>query len=212
MQPFSVHRSNPNRSAEMHKTLLFVQRRLCRTMKNQKVVGRRDWNGRKVSQADFDAGDRSAHVCPFVQDALDRDFLWLEESNKSTQSDVEALLQNQVDLFIHTPPVHDPVATQLPAKTPDLWKAFITIFPFLPLDSNLIRSIHLTLKPQFVAKGLMIGEFFPGFTGQKGIHNDVDFFPGIAPYPLFAIRYMVESDRLFNRDPLYDAHYRRYFP
>lgn len=60
---------------------------------------------------------------------------------------------------------------------------------------NLIDGVQLALKPQFVAKGLMIGEFHLA-NNATGLHNN-NFYPLRTPYPSLAIRNMVPADLVF---------------
>ncbi len=56
----------------------------------------------------------------------------------------------------------------------------------------------------------MLGQFYHGCP-QAGVHNP-RFRPLSTPYPLFAVRYMVKDDELFNRDVNAQIEYRKYFP
>jgi hypothetical protein len=55
------------------------------------------------------------------------------------------------------------------------------------------------LKPEFVERGLMVGEFHPLPPEKAGLWNP-DFRPLRSPVPLLAIRHMVPSDYAFLRD------------
>ncbi len=58
-----------------------------------------------------------------------------------------------------------------------------------------VDEAQLLLKPEFVAKGLMIGEFHRS-NNTPALHN-AHFFPLRTPYPSLAIRHMVPSDLPF---------------
>jgi len=57
--------------------------------------------------------------------------------------------------------------------------------------------VQQELKPEFVAKGIMIGQFHP-YCLESGLWNQ-NFRPLQAPVPLLAIRYMVLTDFPFLR-------------
>ncbi|MET7938420.1 DUF6875 domain-containing protein [Streptomyces sp. NPDC005322] len=60
---------------------------------------------------------------------------------------------------------------------------------------NLVVEVQSALKPEAVAAGKMVGEFFPGHP-MRGIHNQA-FRPLVSPHPLLAVRAMVVTDVLF---------------
>jgi hypothetical protein len=55
-----------------------------------------------------------------------------------------------------------------------------------------LARLHAALKPEFVSRGLMLGEFWPRHAGP-GLHNP-EFRPSAAPVPMFVIRHMVPTD------------------
>src|SRR5215813_13593830 len=203
MKPYSQLKADPSQSNEMHAMLRWIERFLCGLLRNQHVVNnRRDHTGALVTQADFDARSRKAHGCPFVQDALDIDNIWLEESalTERDQSQIEALIRSQIPSFLATSPAYDPRVTGKPAGVPELFKAFIFVFPrvlyskgYLPM----FETIQNTIKIDFIRCGMMSGQFYYGCP-QPGLYNPA-FRPLSAPWPVFAVRYMVKDDILFNR-------------
>ena len=58
-----------------------------------------------------------------------------------------------------------------------------------------IDAVQARLKPQFVADGLMLGQFH-ALNNEPGLHNQ-EFRPLRSPIPLLAIRFMVDSDLPF---------------
>jgi hypothetical protein len=217
MQQYSVVKADPHRSTQMSTVLQWVERFPCGPLEKQNVVGhRRDHAGNIVTQADFDAKERKAHVCPFVRDALDIDNVWLEESalTESDQTDIEALLQSQIGPFLKTAPAYTPSATGMPAAMPALLKTFVTVFPRVLYKRGslpLFETIRTTIKVQFVKQGMMLGQFYKGCP-QGGIYNPL-FTPLSAPWPAFVIRYMVKGDSIFNSDnPVWFSEYQKYFP
>lgn len=72
--------------------------------------------------------------------------------------------------------------------------------------AHAVERVQQRLKPSFVERHLMIGQFFPGCE-EPGLWNR-SFRPLQAPVPLLAIRNMVPTDIAF----LYDnAHYVRLY-
>jgi hypothetical protein len=55
--------------------------------------------------------------------------------------------------------------------------------------------IHNTAKPEFLKRGLMLGEFYPG-NSATGLRSD-SFYPLRSPTPIFVIRSMVPLDIAF---------------
>jgi len=69
------------------------------------------------------------------------------------------------------------------------------IVPFGAADELMVQvlgRIQPSLKPEFVERGLMLGEFWPGHQ-DSGLHNE-DFRPLASPLPMLAMRHMVLSD------------------
>ena len=74
------------------------------------------------------------------------------------------------------------------------YKTILVLFPDLePSQSpGIIDTIQSTLKPEFIPKGLMIGQFYPSCE-EPALWNH-DFRPLRSPVPLLAIRHMVPTD------------------
>eukprot|EP00505_MAST-04D_sp_SCG-Rhode-Island_P006597 Stramenopile-MAST_4_protein_6597 len=60
---------------------------------------------------------------------------------------------------------------------------------------DVIDNVQLKLKPEFVANGLMIGEFHK-HNNACGLRNP-DFYPLRTPSPALAIRRIVPTDLVF---------------
>ncbi|MBT2385103.1 DUF6875 domain-containing protein [Streptomyces sp. ISL-11] len=61
--------------------------------------------------------------------------------------------------------------------------------------AEVVVRVHDRAKPEFVADGMMLGEFFPGHPGP-GLHNP-DFRPLHSDTPLLVARSMVANDLPF---------------
>jgi hypothetical protein len=62
-----------------------------------------------------------------------------------------------------------------------------------------IENVQSALKPEFVKRGMMIGEFWPDHA-MPGLHNH-SFRPLASPVPMLAMRHMVITDLLFLSGP-----------
>ncbi|MFC5147080.1 DUF6875 domain-containing protein [Streptomyces aureoversilis] len=77
-----------------------------------------------------------------------------------------------------------------------------TIVLVLPgVAAATVVRVHDRLKPEFVAEGMMLGEFFPGHPGP-GLHNP-DFRPLHSDTPLLVARSMVGNDLPFLAEQRY---------
>lgn len=72
-------------------------------------------------------------------------------------------------------------------------KALLVLFP--SLEGEWIDDVQETLSLEFVARGLMIGEFHAECE-KPGLHNR-DFMPLRSPIPLLAVRNMMLTDLAF---------------
>jgi hypothetical protein len=73
-----------------------------------------------------------------------------------------------------------------------------------------IVRIHTTAKPEFLKRGLMLGEFYPG-NAATGLRSD-SFYPLRSPTPIFVIRSMVPLDIAFlsNRRDYADQYFAKF--
>lgn len=79
------------------------------------------------------------------------------------------------------------------------FRSIVAVFPWRgPEIERLIVAAHRRLKPAFLAKRLMLGEFYPSCT-KPGLRNP-EFRPLQSPWPLLVIRPMVEADLEFLLD------------
>jgi hypothetical protein len=218
MREFGIVANDPTRSREMARMQKWVRSYLCAVTARQNAVGNRiDHTGKLLTQELFDAKDRRAHLCPFVQDALDLQAVFMDESSLdgSKPQEIEALLLSQLVDFKARHPAYDPVVTGKPAQPPALWKTFITVFPMVIHSKGpmqLFEDIHGRLKLEFIKNGMMLGQFYFGCP-VLGIHNSKWASPLWSPHPAFALRYMVGEDILFNQpNPENFSAFRTYFP
>src|SRR5215213_5638991 len=113
--------------AEMQR---WIERFVCGTHKLQNVVGKRDHpDGGFVTQEHFDRGEKSAHVCPFVRDAIVGKYLYIEESPLAEILPIRKHLIARIDDFKKLEPAHDPLAAGHPAVMPTALKVLLVWFP-----------------------------------------------------------------------------------
>ncbi|MFI6498512.1 DUF6875 domain-containing protein [Nonomuraea typhae] len=148
---------------------------------------------------------RKGPVCPYVHTALDRGTFYLAVCpGEPTVDDLSALLAGYRSWFQRL------VA---PEGVSPQYRTILVLVPDLPdaRAAAVIDAAQLVLKSEYVAAGLMIGEFYPGPPPKAGLWNP-DFRPLGSPVPLLAIRHMVASDFPFlKEDPEHTAAYLERF-
>jgi prolyl-tRNA editing enzyme YbaK/EbsC (Cys-tRNA(Pro) deacylase) len=131
---------------------------------------------------------REGPVCPYVQASMDKGlfFLTVCRGRDFVADEVLATVMRYRDWFLEIEPRSGYEA---------LFKAILILFPDIELAEapRLIDATQEKLKPEYVAKGLMIGEFHPLPPAKAGLWNP-DFRPLRCPVPLLAIRHMVPTD------------------
>lgn len=133
---------------------------------------------------------RSGPVCPFVPRALQLTTIWMAIARPQQPNPVEikTMIAAYRDVFQQLEPT---------TGEDSLYKAILIIFPEVRTEDapGLIDQVQRELKPFFVEQGLMIGEFHK-LNVTPALHNP-NFYPLRSPYPILAIRWMVESDLVF---------------
>lgn len=140
---------------------------------------------------------RPGQVCPYVSSSIrERRFLltFIRNAASATGRAEEALLQ-LCDYFVQMEPT---CGRQTQRKT------IVVLFPDLPTErtGELINGMHQRLKPHFLSRGLMLGEFYAK-SEKRGLHSS-QFRPLRSDTPLLVIRAMVLTDIAFLcDDPLF---------
>lgn len=133
---------------------------------------------------------RQGAVCPFMARALNSGSIFFKSVDITSPDDisVDELIKEHAQIFFNTEP------TQGKAR---LNKAIVLVFPHLQKSAaeTVIEETQHRLKPFFVERGLMLGEFHQNHQGE-GIHNK-DFRPLQSPVPLLIIRHLIPSDLIF---------------
>ncbi len=160
-----------------------------------------DWAREYLCSGHVDLG-RRGHVCPFAKTALDGGTFYLSVHTGIPErvEDVAEILMGYRDWFEELCTVDTRRAAN---------HTVLVAFPDLTGDHvrRVIDGTQAILKPDYVARGLMIGEFHDGPPEAGGLWNP-DFRPLRSPVPLLAIRNMVPTDFPFLRhDPEFTAIY-----
>jgi hypothetical protein len=154
---------------------------------------------------------REGDVCPYMARAVARDLVDLRQFDSSVG--LEPTLE-----FIRD--MRDELEKRGEAAGSERMYHTSVIVPYGSSDEELttiVDGIHRALKPEFVARGMMVGEFWPEHEAP-GVHNP-DFRSQASPVPLFVLRFMVPTDVNFLSLPsteprqrlIYLEHYRRSF-
>eukprot|EP01127_Copromyxa_protea_P005488 TRINITY_DN15417_c0_g1_i1.p1 TRINITY_DN15417_c0_g1~~TRINITY_DN15417_c0_g1_i1.p1 ORF type:complete len:578 (-),score=106.51 TRINITY_DN15417_c0_g1_i1:58-1791(-) len=131
---------------------------------------------------------RPGPVCPFMSGALRQNSIHIgvvRTTPNVTQEEIVTLVS----------PLANKFATLEPTKTHVNYKALLLVFPDIVnyTDSrSLIDGAHTILKPSFVNKGLMLGEFHQ-YNNTPSLHNP-QFYPLRTPFATLVIRNMVPED------------------
>ena len=127
---------------------------------------------------------REGPVCPFTAASISKSMFWVGCVDRPdlTEEDIERTVAEMVTRFRRLPPTAGPDA---------LLKSILILFPTV-VHYGMIDQVQRRLKEAAVARGLMLGQFYPGCE-EPGIRNPA-FRPLRSPVALLAIRHMVSSD------------------
>jgi hypothetical protein len=128
-------------------------------------------------------------VCPFVTPALERGTLFYAPvMGCRSPNDVVAVMEELVARFQVLQPRDGPDAHL---------KTLVAIFVDVqPEDAGrVVIAAHRELKNRCTERGLMVGEFAPGYRLPSTRYAEVNV--GEAPAPVLALRHMIISDRRF---------------
>ncbi|GAA3225382.1 DUF6875 domain-containing protein [Nonomuraea helvata] len=140
-----------------------------------------DWSQEFLTQGHPELG-RSGPVCPFSAPSLRRGLFHFAVEEGEVSDDTIAAYRG---LFLDT----------LEAVSPE-HRELLTFVVVLPdIDGTTLDAMQRRLKKEYVAGGLMIGQFHPS-CAEPGLWN-ADFRPLRSPIPLLAIRTMLAFDLPF---------------
>jgi Cys-tRNA(Pro) deacylase len=134
---------------------------------------------------------RSGPVCPYALASMrKRAFrLALCRGRDFAAGQLEEILLDYRDWFLALEPREGIEAS---------FKTILILFPDLERADvpRLIDATQVRLRPEYVARGLMLGEFHDGPPPKAGLWNP-DFRPLASPVPMLVIRHMVPTDFAF---------------
>ncbi|WP_229740004.1 DUF6875 domain-containing protein [Nocardia rhizosphaerihabitans] len=163
----------------------------------------RTWAHDHLTQP-LDAIGREGPVCPYVGPAMRRDLIWVGRvaGAQPWPAYVRLVLSDALELFPKLPPDNGGSA---------VLRCLVTAMPDLH-DYTLIDDLHAELKTQFVERGLMLGQFYPGCT-QPGLWNK-QYHPLDAPIPMLVVRTMMATDFpfLLDRPEWMSAYVKKFAP
>lgn len=150
------------------------------------------WANEFLCQPHADLG-RDGAVCPFVRTSLDKElFLFTVQPGKHL--DLEHVC-NAISLY------RDWYTSLEPVKGVDAkYKTIVVLFPDMDecTAERIVDQAQKALKPGFIARGLMIGQFY-AHSNEPGLRNPA-FRPLRSPIPLLAIRHIVATDFPFLKE------------
>lgn len=133
---------------------------------------------------------RDGAVCPYVSTAMEKGLFWLaaHRGQRPSVEDVFTVGITFRDWFLEIEPLQGGDAQ---------YKTILILFPDMQDQDapDIIDQTYPLLKPAFVNKGLMIGQFHL-LSHEPGAWNP-RFHPMRSPVPLLAMRSMVAHDILF---------------
>ena len=128
-------------------------------------------------------------ICPFVPPALEQGKLsYAVARGCRSPADVVVVTEELVERFLKLPPLAGPKA-QL--------KTLVAVFVDVEAADaeRVVIAAHRELKDRCTERGLMVGEFAPGYLLPWTRCPELNV--GEAPAPVLALRYMLPSDRRF---------------
>lgn len=166
------------------------------TEKDSSVYEVARWVADYLCQPHPDLG-RKGHICPFTARATQLNAIKvIEVKGKDLSADeVESVVTHYFEDFIRS---------CTPKDKNTIYQSSIIIFPDLvEKDFATIDAVQKKLQKMFVLKGMMLGEFHKHASG-KGLRNK-NFKPLISPFPILAIRLMVDTDLEFLKAEKYNS-------
>ncbi|WP_330335444.1 hypothetical protein OHS33_37815 (plasmid) [Streptomyces sp. NBC_00536] len=145
---------------------------------------------------------RTGPVCPYTQPALRKDLFHLALPSEDCDD-----LASAVDSLRTR---HAALSEALSPEDRELLTILLVLPGFDPTDSVELDELQRKAKDEFVAEGLMIGQFHP-VCEEPGLYNE-SFRPLRSPLPLLAVRKLLVFDLPFLvGDDLHMDHYLQRF-
>ena len=163
----------------------------------------RIWLAQNLTQPDPALG-RPGPICPYIAQSISKRMLWVGRVTGPaiTKDDMIAVVDDVYDLYQQF--------MRSDGHQRD-HRAILTVFTQLH-DTALIDEIQALRKTQFVERGLMLGQFYPGCP-HPGLWNP-NYHPLDAPAAMLVVRTMVATDYPFltDRADWFEAYITRFAP
>ncbi|HVK25555.1 MAG TPA: hypothetical protein VM677_29700 [Actinokineospora sp.] len=145
---------------------------------------------------------RTGPVCPYTQPSLRKNLFYLALPESTDLAASVAALRS----------CHARLAADLDPDDQELLTLLLVLPDLDHTDSTELDLVQRKAKDEFVADGLMIGQFHP-VCAEPGLWNP-GFRPLRSPVPLLAVRQMLVFDLLFLVDDFghADSYLRRFAP
>jgi hypothetical protein len=140
-----------------------------------------DWIAQFLCAPNKDLG-RAGDVCPFAKSALSKDSIEFFRNGSESAASLEDDMHRHLMEF------------ELGDRT-DIYRCRLIVPTRLDDAAEAVRDVQKRLKPLFVERHLMIGQFYQD-CDEPGLWNP-HFRPLRTPVPLLAIRNMVPTDIAF---------------
>jgi peroxiredoxin len=139
---------------------------------------------------------RKGPVCPFVPTSLRKQTIHLAVIRGDVH--VPSVVRMAMQKFCQ-------LVADIKSKRDRMYTCILLVFPDVSLEDapRLIDGVQRLLKPEFVKRGLMLGEFHMR-NNVSGLRNK-SFYPLRTPIPLLAMRHMVPTDIAFLDIEQYDV-------
>ncbi|MFJ6619896.1 DUF6875 domain-containing protein [Kitasatospora sp. NPDC091335] len=161
------------------------------------------WNGDFLVSGHPELG-RTGPVCPYTQPSLRKDLFHLALPSADCDD-----LASAVDSLRTR---HTALSEPLSPEERELLVILLVLPGFDPTDSVELDELQRKAKDEFVADGLMIGQFHP-VCEEPGLYNEA-FRPLRAPLPLLAVRKLLVFDLPFlvSEESHVDHYLQRFAP
>ena len=133
-----------------------------------------NWARQYLSRSNPNLG-RKGPVCPFVEPSITKNNFWItiNETSGNNEKLIHDLVIHFRNWFLELQPLEGPES---------LTKTILILFPNIKkLNFNNIDKVQKRLKPHFIKKGLMIGQFNDGCQ-EPGLRNP-NYHPLQSPIP-----------------------------
>lgn len=157
-------------------------------MSDDRLAVVRRWLSEYAPHPHPDLG-REGVVCPYMVRALRRDYVTMQTFDAARGDDELMALARRL---------RDDSLCRAATMGPDRTYLVSMLVPHgrpEPELKAMVARVHAAIKPEFLQRGYMAGDFWPDHQ-TVGLHSDT-FRPFTSPLPILGMRPMVPADLLF---------------